>query len=54
MKDSLTRADERLTYRTPEVHSLGTIADITAAGHGDTADSQSGYSSESPHHPGGS
>jgi hypothetical protein len=54
MKDSETRADERLTYRTPEVQSLGTITDITAAGHGTNLDSQLGYSSQSTHHPGGS
>ena len=32
-----TRAGERLTYRTPEVNSLGTVTDITAAGHGGAA-----------------
>jgi hypothetical protein len=56
MKDSQTRADERLTYRTPEVNSLGTVSDITAAGLGGTPDSHGGYSSQhtGPSHPGGS
>ena len=53
MKDSDTRADARLTYRTPEVNSLGTITDITAAGHGGNLDSQLGYSSQSTQSPRG-
>ena len=54
MKDSQTRAHGRLTYRTPEVNSLGTISDITAAGTGIAAESQ-GYSGGNPgHNPGGS
>jgi hypothetical protein len=55
MKDSQTRVDERLTYRTPEVNSLGTVSDITAAGLDSSANSQSGYSGPiGPGHPGGS
>lgn len=53
MTDSQADAGKRLTYRTPEVRSLGTIADITAAGQGSGLDS-GGYSSEHGGHPGGS
>ena len=40
MKDSQTRAHGRLTYRTPEVNSLGTISDFTASGTGIGAESR--------------
>ena len=54
MQDSQTRAHGRLTYRTPEVKSLGTVSDITASGTGVGAESQ-GYSGGNPgHNPGGS
>jgi hypothetical protein len=51
--DTHSESGERISYRTPEIRSLGTIAEITAAGSGGGIDS-AGYSSDYGGHPGGS
>jgi len=41
----------KLAYKAPEIESLGTIAEITASGHGDGSFDGSGYTASSS--PGG-
>ena len=53
MSESRKDSGERLRYTTPEIRSLGTIAEITAAGSGSSIDSSLGYSSEHGGSPGG-
>jgi hypothetical protein len=51
--DTHSDSGERMSYQTPEIRSLGTIADITASGTSGTFDSF-GYSESGGHNPGGS
>ncbi|HEX3617969.1 MAG TPA: hypothetical protein VHU61_15615 [Solirubrobacteraceae bacterium] len=48
MSESRTESGERLSYQAPEIRSLGTIAEITAANPGFGIDSN-GYSTENGH-----
>lgn len=43
----------KLTYSSPEIESLGTIAEITASGHGEGFDG-AGYNASQTGWPGGS
>lgn len=41
------RFGARLTYKKPEIESLGTVAEITASGHGDGSFDGAGYTASS-------
>jgi hypothetical protein len=43
----------KLAYSAPEIESLGTIAEITASGHGDGSFDGAGYTASSHGGPGG-
>jgi hypothetical protein len=52
--DTHSGSGERISYRAPEVRSLGTIAEITASGGGGFIPDGIGYSADHSGHPGGS